>query len=164
MPQTSHSEEGTHKIVFSDKVRNLGFILDSNLTMKHHVNKICQTACCGTFCHYGTFCHQNMSNLIYHLHVLSLWHVWSPRGDKTCRKIHSLHVFSLWHVWSPRGDKTCRKVHSLHVLSLLRQQNYNLSFPSLIVYVCVCARTRLCVPACTGANICMCVDELCICP
>ena len=25
---------GTHKSVFSDKVRNLGFILDSNLTMK----------------------------------------------------------------------------------------------------------------------------------
>ena len=26
------------------KVRNLGFILDSNLTMKQHVIKICQTA------------------------------------------------------------------------------------------------------------------------
>ena len=35
---------GTHEIVFSDKVRNLGFILDSNLTMKQHVIKICQTA------------------------------------------------------------------------------------------------------------------------
>ena len=35
---------GTHKIVFSDKVRNFGFILDSNLTMKQHVIKICQTA------------------------------------------------------------------------------------------------------------------------
>ena len=35
---------GTRKIVFSDKVRNLGFILDSNLTMKQHVIKICQTA------------------------------------------------------------------------------------------------------------------------
>ena len=32
------------QIVFSDKVRNLGFILDSNLTMKQHVIKICQTA------------------------------------------------------------------------------------------------------------------------
>ena len=35
---------GTHDIVFSDKVRNLGFILDSNLTMKQHIIKICQTA------------------------------------------------------------------------------------------------------------------------
>ena len=35
---------GTHEIGFSDKVRNLGFILDSNLTMKQHVIKICQTA------------------------------------------------------------------------------------------------------------------------
>ena len=35
---------GTHEIVFSDKVRNLGFIFDSNLTMKQHVIKICQTA------------------------------------------------------------------------------------------------------------------------
>ena len=35
---------GTHEIVFSDKVRNLGFILDSKLTMKQHVIKICQTA------------------------------------------------------------------------------------------------------------------------
>ena len=36
---------GTHEIVFSDNVRiNLGFILDSNLTLKQHI-KICQTAC-----------------------------------------------------------------------------------------------------------------------
>ena len=35
---------GTHEILFSDKVRNLGFILDSNLTMKQHVIRICQTA------------------------------------------------------------------------------------------------------------------------
>ena len=35
---------GTHEILFSDKVRNLGFILDSNLTMKQHVIKTCQTA------------------------------------------------------------------------------------------------------------------------
>ena len=34
---------GTHEIVFSDKVRNLGFILDSDLTLKQHI-KICQTA------------------------------------------------------------------------------------------------------------------------
>ena len=38
------SWSGTHQIVFSDKVRNLGFILDSNLTMKQHVIKTCQTA------------------------------------------------------------------------------------------------------------------------
>ena len=35
---------GTHEILFSDKVRNLGFIFHSNLTMKQHVIKICQTA------------------------------------------------------------------------------------------------------------------------
>ena len=35
---------GTHEIVFSDKVRNLRFILDSNLTMKQRVIKIYQTA------------------------------------------------------------------------------------------------------------------------
>ena len=35
---------GTREIMFSGKVRNLGFILDSNLTMKQHVIKICQTA------------------------------------------------------------------------------------------------------------------------
>ena len=35
---------GTHQIEFSDKVRNLGFTLDSNLTMKQHVIKVCQTA------------------------------------------------------------------------------------------------------------------------
>ena len=35
---------GTHEILFSDKVRNLGFILDSNLTIKQHVIKTCQTA------------------------------------------------------------------------------------------------------------------------
>ena len=35
---------GTHEILFSDKVRSLGFILDSNLTVKQHVIKICQTA------------------------------------------------------------------------------------------------------------------------
>ena len=35
---------GTHEILFSDKFRNLGFILDSNLRMKQHVIKICQTA------------------------------------------------------------------------------------------------------------------------
>ena len=34
----------THQTAFSDKVRNLGFILASNLTMKQHVIKVCQTA------------------------------------------------------------------------------------------------------------------------
>ena len=35
---------GTHGIVFSDEVRNLGFILDSNLTINKQVINICQTA------------------------------------------------------------------------------------------------------------------------
>ena len=35
---------GTHQIAFSDKFWNLGFILDSNLTMKQHVIKVCHTA------------------------------------------------------------------------------------------------------------------------
>ena len=35
---------GTHEIVFSDKVRNLGLILDSNFTMNQHVIKICEIA------------------------------------------------------------------------------------------------------------------------
>ena len=35
---------GSHSIPFSDSARNLGFILDSNLSMKKHVIKICQTA------------------------------------------------------------------------------------------------------------------------
>ena len=34
----------TQYCVFRHKVRNLGFILDSNLTMKPHIIKICQTA------------------------------------------------------------------------------------------------------------------------
>ena len=35
---------GCHNIPFSDSVRNLRFILDSELPMKKHVIKICQTA------------------------------------------------------------------------------------------------------------------------
>ena len=35
---------GSHNIPFSDSARNLGFILDSKLSMKKHVIKICQTA------------------------------------------------------------------------------------------------------------------------
>ena len=34
---------GSHNIPFSDSARNLGFILDSKLSMKKHVIKICQT-------------------------------------------------------------------------------------------------------------------------
>ena len=34
----------TRETVFSNKVRNLGFILNSDLTIKQHVIKICQTA------------------------------------------------------------------------------------------------------------------------
>ena len=35
---------GSYNIPFSDSARNLGFILDSKLSMKKHVIKICQTA------------------------------------------------------------------------------------------------------------------------
>ena len=35
---------GSHNITFSDSARNLGFILDSKLSMKKHIIKICQTA------------------------------------------------------------------------------------------------------------------------
>ena len=35
---------GSHNILFSDSARNLGVILDSNLSIKKHVIKICQTA------------------------------------------------------------------------------------------------------------------------
>ncbi|WP_294078915.1 hypothetical protein, partial [Thiolapillus sp.] len=35
---------GCHNIPFSDSARNLGFILDSELSTKKHVIKICQTA------------------------------------------------------------------------------------------------------------------------
>ena len=35
---------GSHDIPFSDSARNLGLILDSKLSMKKHVIKICQTA------------------------------------------------------------------------------------------------------------------------
>ena len=35
---------GSHNFPFSNSARNLGFILDSKLSMKKHVIKICQTA------------------------------------------------------------------------------------------------------------------------
>ena len=35
---------GTHETVFSDKLRNVRFIFDCNLTVKQRVIKICQTA------------------------------------------------------------------------------------------------------------------------
>ena len=35
---------GSHNIPFSDSAKNLGFILDSKLSMKKHIIKICQTA------------------------------------------------------------------------------------------------------------------------
>ena len=41
---------GTHETVFSHKFRNLGFVLDSNLTTKQHVIKFCQTAFCELKC------------------------------------------------------------------------------------------------------------------
>ena len=35
---------GSHNIPFSDSARNLGFILNSKLSMKKHIIKVCQTA------------------------------------------------------------------------------------------------------------------------
>ena len=35
---------GSHNILFSDSARNFGFILDSKLSMKKHIIKLCQTA------------------------------------------------------------------------------------------------------------------------
>ena len=35
---------GSHIIPFSDSARNFGFILDSKLSMKKHIIKLCQTA------------------------------------------------------------------------------------------------------------------------
>ena len=35
---------GSHNISFSDSARNLGVILDSNLSTKKHIIKVCQTA------------------------------------------------------------------------------------------------------------------------
>jgi hypothetical protein len=37
---------GSHVIPFSDSARNLGFVLDSKLTMKKHVISVCQSAYC----------------------------------------------------------------------------------------------------------------------
>ena len=41
---------GTHEIVFPHKFKNLGFVLDSNLTTKQHVMEFCQTAFCELKC------------------------------------------------------------------------------------------------------------------
>ena len=50
---------GSHNIPFSDSAKNLGFILDSKLSMKKHVIKICQTAyfklkCISSICRFLT--------------------------------------------------------------------------------------------------------------
>ena len=50
---------GSHNIPFSDSAKNLGFILDSKLSMKKHVIKICQTAyfkyiCISSVCRFLT--------------------------------------------------------------------------------------------------------------
>ena len=67
--------------------------------------------------------------------------------------MHSLHVLSLRHVvttwWQNVPLK--RSTPALRVLTPLRQQHYNLSFPSLYACVCVCARARVCV--CVSAHI-----------
>ena len=35
---------GSHVIQFTDKARNLGFLIDSHLSMNDHITKVCQTA------------------------------------------------------------------------------------------------------------------------
>ena len=97
----------------------------------------------------------------YHQGLLR--HVLSLRWQNVSNLMHCLHVLSLRHILSLRGDKTCWKVHSLHVLSLLRQQHYNLSFPSCIVCVCVYVCMHLSVCACAQVCVCTCVC-VCICP
>ena len=44
VPLPGSITHGSHNIPFSDSARNLGFILDSKLSMKKHIIKICQTA------------------------------------------------------------------------------------------------------------------------
>ena len=44
VPLTDSITLGSHNIPFSNSARNLGVILDSKLSMKKHVIKICQTA------------------------------------------------------------------------------------------------------------------------
>ena len=44
LPDPDSITLGSHNIPFSDSARNLGFILDSKLSIKKHVIKICQTA------------------------------------------------------------------------------------------------------------------------
>ena len=70
---------------------------------------------------------------------------------------NSMHCL---HVLSPRGDRSCRKVHSLHDLSALRQYHCTLSFLfPRCVCVCVCMRacTSVCVCACMRLCVCVCV-------
>ena len=44
LPHPNSITLGSRNIAFTDSTRNLGFILDSKLSMKRHVIKICQTA------------------------------------------------------------------------------------------------------------------------
>ena len=44
VPLPDSNTLGSHNIPFSDSARNLGFILDTKLSMKKHIVKICQTA------------------------------------------------------------------------------------------------------------------------
>ena len=78
------------------------------------------------------------------------------KARKMSDLIHCLHILSLWHILSLHGDKTCRKVHLLHDLSPLHQQHYNLSFPSLNVCVCMCVRACVFVPVCLCVCVCVC--------
>ena len=71
--------------------------------------------------------------------------VTTARFENVSDLMRCLHVLSLRHILSLDGDKTCRNVHSQHVLSPLRQQHYNLVFTSLdILCLCVCVRAHVC--------------------
>ena len=65
---------GSHNIPFSESARNPGFILDSKLSMKKHVIKICQTAYFKLFKRISSirrFLTEDATNTCYFLHLLT---------------------------------------------------------------------------------------------
>ena len=84
------------------------------------------------------------------------------KARKMSDLMHCLHILSLCHILSLHGDKTCRKVHLLHDLSPLHQQLYNLSFPSLDMCVCMCVFVPVCLCACVCVLMCICLWQ-CVC-
>ena len=66
---------GTHNIPFSDSARNLGFILDSKLSMKKHIIKICQTAYfeLKRISSFRRFLTEDATNSCYFLHPFTAW-------------------------------------------------------------------------------------------